>query len=222
MMHVWCHVVPRQPCPLLAHVAAVLLPTLALALRRAAPMALCHAAPLCPLPCRPPPPPQEMKRGVEFETKASLMKKAEASGLSNKPLFSQAGPSTSGMARAGGERHYDGWSSLTKVRERMRAPSTCVRACALHACKQDLPAPTRPCCLQPCLCCAAHHLHAHTSARARRTRTVPGEPHAAARGGVEQPQEGQAHAAGGRGAGGAAVRRCSGAREGGGAAGGGS
>ncbi len=54
---------------------------------------------------------QEMKMGSEFETKESLMHKAEESGLSNRPLHNPA----KNTGRNPAERYYDGWSNMTKV-----------------------------------------------------------------------------------------------------------
>ena len=48
------------------------------------------------------------KSGIDFETKETLMQKAEASGLSNKSLFG------SGQTGGGNGMHYDGWSSFNK------------------------------------------------------------------------------------------------------------
>lgn len=48
------------------------------------------------------------KSGVDYETKETLMKKAETSGLSNKSLFG------TGQAGGGNGMHYDGWSSFNK------------------------------------------------------------------------------------------------------------
>ena len=48
------------------------------------------------------------KSGIEYETKETLMKKAETSGLSNKSLFG------TGQAGGGNGMHYDGWSSFNK------------------------------------------------------------------------------------------------------------
>lgn len=56
--------------------------------------------------------PQSMKQGNQHETKATLMKKAEESGLSNKSLFGTS--NNMGMLRPG-DRFYDGWSSFNKV-----------------------------------------------------------------------------------------------------------
>ena len=55
---------------------------------------------------------QEMKSGCEFETKESLMRKADESGLPNRPMRNPA----NSMAKNPAERYYDGWSSMTKVK----------------------------------------------------------------------------------------------------------
>lgn len=55
-----------------------------------------------------------VKQGIEYETKTTLMEKAEASGLSNKSLFGVgAATNNTGQGAAAG-KWFDGWSSMNK------------------------------------------------------------------------------------------------------------